>query len=76
MDFFEKITRRRTARSSAGESSPDEVLAAESLAFPETPFFHFDLPSAVKAAELATVDGSDSIRSSEDDSKSDSKVTT
>ncbi|KAL5529157.1 hypothetical protein ACEPAG_5131 [Sanghuangporus baumii] len=74
-DDIEKITRRG---SSGGDSSSKEDHAhrttdPDSLAFPETPFFHVDLPSAVKAAERSAHEQADSSRFSEDDDGSTAK---
>ncbi|EJD05905.1 high affinity sulfate permease [Fomitiporia mediterranea MF3/22] len=67
-DDVEKVSRRRVSKSSAGgTSSPNEDFGQPgSLVFAETPFFHFDLPSAVKAAELGARANTESVRSSED----------
>lgn len=70
-DDAEKNLNRRTFKSTGSSSSINAGGAggAGALTSPETPFFHFDLASAVQAAELGALKPN-SNRVSEDNSYS------
>lgn len=74
-DDIEKIIRRRSSGGGSSTKGTHEHSAVDpdSLVFPEMPFFHLDLPSAVRAAEQRAYEQANSSRSSEDDADSTAK---